>query len=110
MGRVNWQAGCRRRARRLAILCWAALGSLPALATADPTLLPVSNRFLLDPSWSLSRDAAFLAPAAATEPPRFLRLHDVRDLLRPAESPLSGLQLFVDPDAEEVFVGWQFDF
>ncbi|MBL8201286.1 MAG: hypothetical protein JNK40_09975 [Chromatiales bacterium] len=110
MSRLRWHAGFSRQVPGLAIAL-AALGQLPGVAAAD-SLFPVSLPFTLDLTWSASLDPVPPAPAPADAPELLPPFHfdDEPIELFAQETPSPGLQLLFNPDDEEVFLGWQFEF
>ncbi len=108
MSRWHWQSGSLCRATSLA-LALAAIGQLPAVAGAD-SLLPIGPLAKLDLAW-----AASLAPVPSrmddvAEPPPLLVFDDAPNQLFSLAEPSPGLQFSLDPDNEEVFLGWQIEF
>ena len=88
----------------------------PAALAADKparlqSTLAKPARLALDLTWSVSHLAAPVAPAShLAEPEPLVTFANRRD--RPLfSSPTSpGLQFTLDPDQEELFLGWQFVF
>lgn len=108
MRQLSWQSGRFRRATGLAIALLA-LGLLPGVTTADSPL-PASSRFKPDLTWIAALVARPSAPPSVPEPPPLFRFAEAPDQPRLQESPSPGLQVYLDPDEDEVFLGWQFEF
>lgn len=101
MNRWYWPLG-------LAIVL-VALAQAPATARAD-SLRPGSALFKLDLTWTASLLPALPTPADDAEPPPLLSFDDAPNQLFSLEAPSRGLQFSLNPDSEEVFLGWQFEF
>ena len=108
MSRLRGHSGFHRRAVGLAIAL-VVVGQVPCMASADP-LFSVSAPFTLDLTWAASLAPVASAPADAPEPPPLLHFGDAPNQRLSQATPSPGLQLLLNPDDEEVFLGWQFEF
>jgi len=108
MNRWHPQSGSLRRATGLAIAL-AAVGLLPMAARAD-SLLPNGPLFKLDLTWTAVFAPVPSVPGDGPEPPPLLRFDDPADQHFSLPQPSPGLQFSIDPDNEEVFLGWQIEF
>lgn len=117
MSRLNFRSGSRRSA--LAAVLAPMLGSgLVALVAAGPFSAagaaepwrPAKSLFRLDLTWTASLLPEPADSVVAPEPPPLLRFDDAPGRLLAQASPSSGLQFSLDPEGEEVFLGWQFEF
>ncbi len=116
MSRWHWQSGSRRRATSLTdvlavVLAVAlpAIGQLPTVARAGP-LLPMGHLSKLDLAWVASLAPVPSEPRAAAEPPPLLTFDDAPSRRYSLAEPSPGLQFSLDPDDEEIFLGWQIEF
>ncbi len=108
MSRWHWQSGSLRRATSLAIAL-AAIGQLPMAARAD-SVVPDRPLFNLDLTWAASLAPIPSAPGDAPEPPPLLSFDDAPNQLFSLADTSPGLQFSLDPDSEEIFLGWQIEF
>jgi hypothetical protein len=78
---------------------------------SEPPLLAKPALFALDLTWTMSLlampSAASLPPA---EPQPIVSFANRRSRLFSLDTAAPGLQLSLDPDSEELLVGWQFEF
>jgi hypothetical protein len=108
MSRLNRHSGSWPRGAWHAALALAALGQFAVAAAAEPRI-PGSALFKLDLGWTTSLMPVPAVPVDAAEPPPLVSFDDApNQLFSQAASP--GLQFSLDPDNEEVFLGWQFEF
>jgi len=82
---------------------------LPGFATADP-VLPKPSPFSLDLTWTAALLPLPSLGLDAPEPAPLLSFDDEPNLLLSLAQPSPGLQFTLDPDGEELFLGWQFEF
>ena len=87
----------------------ALVGQLPAVARADD-LFPDALRAPLNLSWTDVRGPVTSVPPAEPVLPAFTTDDDPLYELLSAEARSPGLQFSLDPDNEELFLGWQFEF
>ncbi|MCL4720899.1 MAG: hypothetical protein KJ041_02885 [Gammaproteobacteria bacterium] len=98
--------------------CRRALGALLVLVTLGPLsgAAIADDRFVVGPiespalPWTAPPLLRPPAPADGQEPPPLLRLDSAPDRLFAQEEPAPGLLFSIDPDEEEVFLGWRFQF
>lgn len=109
MSRLNHRSRFRGHPALGAALALAALGQLSGAVAAEPQL-PVTSLFNLDLTWAASLVPVPAAPAGAPEPAPLLSFDDAPNQLFTQVPASPGLQFSLDPDSEEVFVGWQFEF
>lgn len=109
MSWLNCRPGSCHRPALGVVLVLAALGQLSGAAAAEPRL-PATSLFKLDLTWTASLLPVPAAAMNAPEPAPLLSFDDAPNQLFSQASPLPGLQLSLDPDEEEVFLGWQFEF
>lgn len=109
MSRLNRHSGYRRFLLPAVVFALAAAGPFSAAGAAEPWR-PARSLFRLDLTWTASLLPEPADPVVAPEPPPLLRFDDAPGSLRAQASPSSGLQFSLDPDGEEVFLGWQFEF
>jgi hypothetical protein len=85
------------------------VGQLPAVARADD-LLP--DALLAPPklTWTDVLSPVTTVPPAEPAPPAFATYDDALYELLSVEARSPGLQFSLDPDNEELFLGWQFEF
>jgi hypothetical protein len=108
MNRLVWRSVPRRLSMGLA-LALALVAQAPGTARAD-SLRPDSPLFRLDLTWAASLVPLPSAPADAREPPPLLSFDDAPNQLFSLETTSPGLQFSLDPDNEEILLGWQFEF
>ncbi len=109
MSRLNHRSRSCCRPALGAALALAALLQFPGASAAEPQL-PVASLFNLDLTWAASLAPVPAAPAGAPEPAPLLSFDDAPNQLFTQVPASPGLQFSLDPDSEEVFVGWQFEF
>lgn len=98
---------CRRALGALVVLV--TLGPLSGAAIADDRFVVGSIDSLALP-WTASPVLRTSAPADGHEPLPLLRLDSAPYRLFAQEDPAPGLLFSIDPDEEEVFLGWRFLF
>jgi hypothetical protein len=108
MGRWYWQSRALRRASCLAFAL-AAIAQWPGVAGAD-ALDPDAPLFVLDLAWAAALAPVPAAPGDAPEPPALPGFDGVSSPLNALAESSPGLQFSLDPDAEEIFVGWRVEF
>mgnify|MGYP003485380224 CR=1 FL=1 len=109
MSALNCPSGSRRHASLCIVLALAAAAQFPDASAAEPRL-PVTALFKLDLTWTASLVPVPAAPMDAPEPAPLLSFDDAPNRLLSQVPASPGLQFSLDPDNEEVFLGWQFEF
>jgi hypothetical protein len=84
-----------------------AIGQGPAVA--DP-LAPDGPLFAVDLAWAAALAPVPSAPGDAPEPPPLPGFDDLRNPIHTLAGSSPGLQFALDPDSEEIFVGWRVEF
>jgi hypothetical protein len=108
MSRWYWQSGSLRRVSSLAVAL-AAIGQFPAVATAD-SLDPDGPLFALDLAWAAALAPVPSVPGDASESPALPGFDDVSNPRNTLAGSSPGLQFALDPDSEEIFIGWRVEF
>lgn len=109
MSRLNRCSGSRRCASLAVAFALVAAGPFSGPAAAEPRQ-PVKPLFKLDLTWTAALMPVPAAPLDAPEPAPLLSFDDAPNQLLSQASASPGLQFSLDPDNEEVFLGWQFGF
>jgi hypothetical protein len=91
------------------VLALAVAGHFSGAAAAEPRQ-PSRSLFKLDLTWTASLMPVPTAPIDAPEPAPLLSFDAAPNQLISQVPASPGLQFSLDPDEEEVFLGWQFEF
>ena len=108
MSRLNCRSGSRRRAALGLVFALAAAGQFSGAAAAEPRR--PNSLFKLDLTWTASLMPVPAAPLDAPEPAPLLRFDDAPNQILSQVETTPGLQFSLNPDNDEVFLGWQFEF